>query len=168
MRYLRSLVVTLLVSLAATWAVSSVADGPVTSSIMVPVDGQVFSPGGTFESVALTGRMHLVTQYLPQDPCIPTDPCRVFLNLADVKGIGLRSASTYIAIGAVMAPCSPGDPCRAQFTFMPVSVPPNPIIPPTPIMPIAFEVQIAFDATGHLSTDGTIVRVEGCTTDLCR
>jgi len=168
MRHLRSVIVTLLVPVALMCAVDAVADGPVTSSIMVPVDGQVFAPGGILENVALTGRMHLVTQFIPNDPCMPTDPCRVFLNLADVKGIGLQSGITYVAIGAVTVPCLPQDPCRAQFTIMPVAVPPSPIIPPTPIMPIAFDVQIAFDATGHLSTDGTIVRVEGCNFDVCR
>jgi hypothetical protein len=35
-------------------------------------------------------------------------------------------------------------------------------------MPIAFDVQIAFDATGRLSTDATIVRVEGCNFDVCQ
>lgn len=33
-------------------------------------------------------------------------------------------------------------------------------------MPITFSVRIAFDATGHLSADGIVVQLPGCTPDI--
>jgi hypothetical protein len=168
MRPLKSIAASLLFALAPLVSDGVSAADPVTSSVMVPVDGLVFQPGGTFESIALTGRMHLVTQFYPNDPCTPTDPCRVFFDLADVKGIGLPSGNTYVAIGAVTTSCTPVDPCFPSFTILPVSSPvPPPIIPPDPIMPITFSVRIAFDSTGHLSTDGIVVQLPGCSTDIC-
>ena len=162
-------IVGLTLCVATLGAASGVrADGPVTSSIMVPVDGLVFQPNGPFESIALTGRMHLVTQFYPTDPCTPTDPCRVFFDLADVKGVGLPSGNSYVAIGSVNASCIPSDPCLPSFTILPVSIPPNPIIPPDPIMPITFSVRIAFDASGRLSTEGVVVQLPGCSLDVCR
>jgi len=168
MRQLKSIAATALFALATLVSAGVSAEGPVTSSVMVPVDGLVFQPGGTFESVALTGRMHLVTQSIPNDPCTSSDPCSVFFNLADVKGIGLPSGNNYIAIGAVTTTCYPVDPCFPSFTILPVSSPnPPPIVPPSPIMPITFSVRIAFDSAGHLLTDGIVVQFPGCNTDIC-
>ena len=169
MRPLKSIAATVLFALATLVSAGVSAAYPVTSSVMVPVDGLVFQPGGTLESIALTGRMHLVTQFTPTDPCIPSDPCRVFFDLADVKGIGLPSGNTYVAIGAVTTSCTPVDPCFPSFTILPVSAQPipPPITPPNPIMPITFSVRIAFDSTGHLSTDGIVVQLPGCNTDIC-
>ena len=168
MRHLKSLAATALFALTTLVSAGASAAGPVTSSVMVPVDGLVFQPGGTLESIALTGRMHLVTQFMPTDPCIPNDPCRVFFDLADVKGIGLPSGNNYVAIGAVTTSCMPVDPCFPSFTILPVSAPGSPpITPPSPIMPITFSVRIAFDSTGHLSTDGIVVQLPGCNTDIC-
>jgi hypothetical protein len=171
-RHASVLSVATLVLVALTSAIPAGAGGVVTSSLMVPVDGLVFMPGGGFENVMLTGRVHLVTQVQqPSDPCTPSDPCRVFVNLADVTGMGLTSGLDYVAIGAVNLipsdPCSPSDPCRAQLTIMPVAVPPNPIHPPNPIMPITFEISLAFDETGHLLEDGTTVGLPSCSTDVC-
>jgi hypothetical protein len=164
----KSIAASVLFALATLVSAGGLAAGPVTSSLMVPVDGLVFQPGGTFESIALTGRMHLVTQFYPTDPCIPNDPCRVFFDLADVKGIGLPSGNSYVAIGAVTTTCMPVDPCFPSFTILPVSVPNGPpIAPPSPIMPITFSVRIAFDSAGHLSTDGIVVQLPGCNTDIC-
>ena len=166
MRPIRSSFAALLFGLAVAFSGAAAAQHVVTSSLMVPVDGLVFQPGGNLENVALTGRVHLVTQFTPGDPCIPSDPCRVFVNLADVKGIGLLSLSSYIAIGAVNLDCIPTDPCVPQFAIMPVAVPPTPITPPNPIMPITFVVRLAFDESGHLSADGTTVGLAECTHDL--
>jgi len=169
MQTMKSIVGFTLCVVAIAFSSSAPAAGPVTSSVMVPVDGLVFAPGGTFESVALTGHMHLVTQFLPQDPCAPVDPCKVFFDLADVKGVGLPSGNSYVAIGSVNASCTPSDPCLPSFTILPVSTGnAAPAIPPNPVMPITFAVRIAFDATGHLSTEGTIVQLPGCSFDVCR
>lgn len=168
---MRSLKVVARVALCAvgiTVSSSLLATGPVVSSVMVPLDGLVFQPNGALESVALTGRMHLVTQVYPTDPCSPTDPCTIFFDLADVKGVGLPSGNSYVAIGSVNASCIPNDPCFPSFTILPVSIPPNPIIPPDPIMPITFSVRVAFDASGHLSVEGTVVQLPGCSLDVCR
>src|SRR5258708_6945259 len=123
MRSLRSTVVP--VPLAFITAIPLAAAGDlVTSSLMVPVDGLVFAPGGALENVALTGRVHLVTQLAPGDPCSPTDPCHVYVNLADVKGIGLASGAVYVAVGAANLPFTvPPNPISPQFVIMPVSVP---------------------------------------------
>jgi hypothetical protein len=154
------------IALSAVAIAFSAAASAVTSSVMVPVDGFVLSPGSALESVALTGRMHLVTQY-PNDPCSPTDPCKVFFDLADVKGVDLPSGNSYVAIGSVNASCSPGDPCFPSFTILPVSTgDSSPAILPNPIMPITFAVRIAFDASGHVSTEGTVVQLPGCTRDV--
>jgi hypothetical protein len=172
MQSLKSVVGLALCVVAFAFSSGVRAAGPVTSSVMVPVDGLVFQPNGPFESIALTGRMHLVTQFYPTDPCLPTDPCRVFFDLADVKGVGLPSGNSYVAIGSVNASCIPNDPCLPSFTILPVAtgsaIPPNPIIPPDPIMPITFSVRIAFDASGRLSTEGVVVQLPGCSLDVCR
>ena len=138
---------------------------PVTSSLMVPLDGLVFAPGGGYENVVLTGRVQLVTQFTPGDPCQPGDPCRVFVNLADVTGIGTRSGLDYVAIGAMNVGCAPGDPCAPRFVIMPVAVPPDPITPPNPILSIGLVVTIGFDQSGHLSPDGTTVALPSCSVD---
>ena len=73
--------------------------------------------------------VHLVTQLTPGDPCTPTDPCHVYLNLADVKEIGLASGAVYIAVGAANLPFTvPPNPISPQFVIMPVSVPPNQVV----------------------------------------
>jgi hypothetical protein len=33
---------------------------------------------------------------------------------------------------------------------------------------ITFSVRIAFDASGHLSTEGAVVQLPGCSVDVCR
>jgi hypothetical protein len=104
---------------------------PVTTSFWVTVDGPTFS--GPSESVALTGRVHIVTQVIPPTPIIPPDPIRVYINLADVHGIGLTSGFHYVAVGAVQ-------------TF----IPPDPIIPPNPIMPIDLSISLGFDESWSL------------------
>ena len=155
-----SVVVAVLLALVVTMPSTTFA-GNVTSSLMLPVDGLVFTPGHGFENVTLSGRVHLVTQ-TPGDPCTPTDPCRLFVNLADVKGVGVLSGADYIAIGAVNLPfTSPTPPpILPQFLIMPVAVPnPPPITPPNPIMPITFQIDLLLDETGHLVTNGTSVSV---------
>jgi hypothetical protein len=166
MHSLKSILGIMLSAIALTFSIGASAAGPVTSSVMVPIDGLVFQPAGGLESIALTGHMHLVTQFFPTDPCIPNDPCRVFFDLADVKGVGLPSGNSYIGIGSVNASCYPVDPCFPSFTIMPVSTGnTTTAIPHDPIMPITFSVRIAFDATGHLSTQGIVVQLE-CTHDI--
>ena len=127
---------------------------PVTTSFWVTVDGQTFS--GPNESVALTGRVHIVTQVIPPTPIIPPDPIRVDINLADVHGIGLTSGFHYVAVGAVQTfvppdPSVPPNPIiPATFTIMPVGVPPNPVTPPNPIVPIDLSISLAFDESWSL------------------
>lgn len=162
MRPLRSAACTLIFVLGAACAPLAAAQ-VVTSSLMLPVDGLVFAPGQGYENVVLTGRVHVVTQVASGQTCIPTDPCRTFIDLADVKGVGLSSAGTYIAIGAANASCAAGVPCAAVFTIMPVAIPPSPVIPPSPIMPITFAVNLGFDQTGHLSASGTSVHLPPAT-----
>lgn len=179
----RTLRLAMSVFLSLGLAVTAAAAGLVTSSLMVPFTG-LFNPGGTNEPVALTGRVHIVTQLQPGDPCAPGDPCRLFVNLADVKGVGQNSGARYIAIGAQVLqptdPCTPGDPCtptdpciptdpcRIQFVIMPVSTPGEPNAPANPVMPITFFVVLAFDSTRHLIPNGTIVSLQStCTTDFC-
>src|SRR5207248_9800646 len=117
----RSTVVPVLLAFITAIPLAAAGD-LVTSSLMVPVDGLVFAPGGALENVALTGRVHLVTQQ--GDPCTPIDPCHVYVNLADVKGIGLASGAVYIAVGAANLPFTvPPNPVSPQFVIMPVSVP---------------------------------------------
>src|SRR5438477_1139812 len=149
MRSLRSTVVPVLLAFITAIPVAAAGD-LVTSSLMVPVDGLVFAPGGALEKVALTGRVHLVTQLSPTDPCQPTDPCHVYVNLADVKGIGLASGAVYIAVGAANLPFTVPNPVSPQFVIMPVSTPPSPIVPPNPVLPITFVVTLGFDESGHL------------------
>jgi hypothetical protein len=156
-----SLVVAVLVALA----VPAHAGSAVTSSLMAPIDNLVFTPGGDHEEVVLSGRVHLVTRYDPSNGCLPTDPCRVFVNLAHVAGVGVESGLDYIAIGAVNLACTPTDPCFPQFVTMPVAVPPNPIVPPNPVLPITFAVTIGFDEFGRLSLDGTTVALGSCSGD---
>ena len=164
MRVLRFAAIVVGLALAST----AVAAGLVTSSLMVPFTG-LFSPNG-FESVALVGNVHIVTQLYPGDPCHPTDPCRVFVNLADMKGIGLNSGRPYVAIGADVLyptdPCMPTDPCRAPFVIMSVATPSDPTFPSDPVLPITFEVVLALDPASHLLQDGTVVSLPECVHDV--
>jgi len=166
MRSLRSTFALFLFALIAAIPVAA-AEGVVTSSLMVPVDGLVFNPGGTLEGVALTGRVHLVTRVQPGEPCQRSDPCHVYVNLADVKGIGLSSGALYVAIGAASPPFATPmpPPILPQFVIMPVSTPPNPITPPNPVLPITFVVTLAFDQAGTLSPGATTVGLPACSLD---
>ncbi len=162
---LRSILVVVALVLTAVTFAATASAGPVTSSLMVPVDGLVFAPGGGSESVLLSGHVHLVAQSVPPTPIIPGNPIHMFVNLADVTGIGLTSGLDYVAIGAVNLDFVPPSPIAPQFVIMPVAIPPSPIIPPNPIMPITFLITPGFDDTGHLSLDATSVTVPVCTSD---
>jgi hypothetical protein len=62
----------------------------VTTSLQVPLAGTVFVElaGGSLDEVALTGYVHVVTQYLQPDgpPIQPQDPMRIKINLDSVSG----------------------------------------------------------------------------------
>ena len=73
MRFARSMFAAGLMAIALT-ATATARGQVVTSSVMLPFTG-LFNPPGASEPVALTGRVHVVTQVAPGDPCQPTDPC---------------------------------------------------------------------------------------------
>ena len=171
-----------LLSLTFGLTTTAAAAGFVTSSLMVPFTG-LFNAGAGNEPVALTGRVHIVTQLYPTDPCFPSDPCRVFINLADLHGVGQNSGRAYVAVGATVLypndpctptdpcqpvdPCIPNDPCRASFVIMPVSTPSDPNVPGNPVLPITFFVVLAFDSNGRVMLEGTTVSLHGtCTSDI--
>jgi hypothetical protein len=93
-------------------------------------------------------------------PPNPIEPIGVYMNLADVKGIGAARDLDYVAIGAFQGTLdrSPdGPPIFPQFMIMAVHIPPNPIVPGNPVKPITFAVTLAFDKAGNLLADGTSV-----------
>ena len=139
------------------------ARGIVTSSFVYQF-ASLFNPGGDNEPVMLNGGVHIVTQVSPGTPCAPTVPCNIYINLADMHGVGRFSGRRYVAVGADMLTLTdpiPGNPVRAEFVIMPVSQPTDPIIPGNPLMPIVFEVVLGFDAGGHLDPGLINVTVPG-------
>lgn len=107
---------------------------PVTTSVQIPLGGTVFVPlsDGSFDSVALTGQVHVVT-HVPQI-ILPADPMRIMINLDRVTGVGDISGLRYNATGAnrINLPALPTDPMNLGFNLRrdgPPTVPPDPFIP---------------------------------------
>ncbi|HWP57962.1 MAG TPA: hypothetical protein VNL14_08755 [Candidatus Acidoferrales bacterium] len=141
--------------LAAALCLTAPAEGaqPVTTSLQVPLAGTVFVPlsDGSFDSVALSGRVHVVTQV----PAQPNDPCRIHVNLDQVAGVGSVTKLEYIATGAnrVNLPAVPTDPMNLGFDLRAVGIPPDPITPPNPVVPLDIALQLTFNPdTGVLAS----------------
>jgi hypothetical protein len=124
----------------------------------VPLSGTVFVPlsDGSFDTVALTGEVHVVTQVRPNDPAHPPDPVRIHVNLDQVSGIGDVSLLLYVATGAnrVNLPAVPPDPVNLGFKLRAVGVGqnPGPTHPPDPIMPLDISLGLSFNPdTGVLT-----------------
>lgn len=144
----------LLALLAAILLVVAPARGaqPVTTSLQVPLSGTVFVPlsDGSFDAVALAGRVHVVTQA----PAWPSGPIRIHVNLDRVSGVGDISKRRYVATGAnrLNLPFQPPDPIDLGFELRAVGTPPDPIHPPDPIMPLDVSFLLAFNPdTGALT-----------------
>ena len=60
---------------------------PVTTSVQIPLAGTVFVKlnNASFDGVALSGIVHVVTTF---NPAQPTDPMRISFNLDQVSGVG--------------------------------------------------------------------------------
>ncbi len=101
-------------------------DAPIVSDTWLPIAGPVFYPpspcmtGG--ETVELSGMAHVLTMV-----DMATDYAMIFINLADVKGMGLITDMTYLAVGAFKT--------GVALTFGPTQAPD----------PTAVEIRAAFD-----------------------
>jgi hypothetical protein len=137
------------ISLAFGLCIYAPAQGaqPVTSSIQITLAGAaVFVPlsDGSFDQVALSGMVHVVTHAAPGDPCAPTDPCRIQINLDQVSGVGDISGLRYNATGAnrINLPSLALDSINLGFNLMPA---PPPIVPPNPIIPLDISFIVTFN-----------------------
>ena len=103
---------------------------PVTSSVQIPLAGTVFVPlsDGSFDQVALSGFVHVVTRVIPPDPLVPPDPLRIQINLDQVSGVGDISGLRYNATGAnrVNLASIPTDPINLGFNLAPEGPPQTP------------------------------------------
>jgi hypothetical protein len=112
-------------SIASTPPPSYATDAPIVSDIWLPIAGPVFYPpspcmaGG--EAVELSGMVHILTIV-----DMATDYAMIFINLADVKGMGLISDMTYLAVGAFktgvavtlgLGPTQAPDPTAVEAAF---------------------------------------------------
>jgi len=148
-----------LLSVALWIALPAQGAQPVTTSLRVPLSGTVFVPlsDGSFDTVALTGEVHVVTQVRPNDPAHPPDPVRIHVNLDQVSGVGDVSLLLYVATGAnrVNLPAQPPDPINLGFELRAVGVEkdPGPISrPPNPSMPLDISLGLSFNPdTGVLT-----------------
>jgi hypothetical protein len=147
-----------LLSVALWIALPAQGAQPVTTSLRVPLSGTVFVPlsDGSFDTVALTGEVHVVTQVRPNGPAQPPDPIRIHVNLDQVSGIGDVSLLLYVATGAnrVNLPAVPPDPVNLGFKLRAVGVGqnPGPTQPPDPIMPLDISLGLSFNPdTGVLT-----------------
>lgn len=114
----------------------------------------------------LSGGVHMVTQVSPGSPCVAFLPCNIYINLADMHGVGVRSGRRCVAVGADLLtpvePITPVDPIRAEFVTMPVSHPTDSVIPGNPLMPITVEIRgLLFDDAGHLIPESIKITVRG-------
>ncbi len=106
----------------------AIAGPPVVSDIWLPIEGTVFHPpqpcmpNGIGEDVSLYGMAHVVSMV-----DLTTSYVMIFINLADVKGMGVLTDMTYLAVGAVKTGAQ-----LPQGTF-------------TPPDPTAVEIHVAFD-----------------------
>lgn len=149
----RRLVGTVLVALAAALAASHPAPAaarPVTTSHWVAFQ-DTFQ--GTTDTVPLAGDVHIVTHVMMNGPT--ASAIHVYVNLANVTGVGTPSGADYLLLGAASKRFQPEgppvvDPFLLGFVLMPVGAPPDPIIPPDPITPVPLRIQLSFDADGTL------------------
>lgn len=142
----------------ALWVSTPAQAEPVTSSVQVPLAGEVFVPlsDGSFDSVALTGQVHVVT-HVPQ-PVTLTDPIRIHVNLDQVSGVGSVTHLLYVATGAnrVNLLAIPSDSMNLGFDLRAVGTPPNPIWPPDPIAPLDISFELTFNPDTGALTDVSI------------
>ena len=145
-----------LAAIAAAFAlcINVPAEGaqPVTTSVQIPLAGTVFVAlsDGSFDQVALSGMVHVVTRAASGDPCQPTDPCRIQINLDQVFGVGDISGLRYNATGTnrINLNSLPLDSINLGFNLMPL---PPPITPPDPIIPLDISFILTFNPdTGEL------------------
>jgi hypothetical protein len=125
---------------------------PVTTSVQIPLAGTVFVPldDGSFDQVALSGTVHVVTQVQPADPASPPNPIRIMINLDQVFGVGDITGLRYNATGAnrINLPAQPPDPINLGFNLAPERPPQQ---PPDPIIPLDISFILTFNPdTGAL------------------
>ncbi len=105
---------------------------PITTSMQVPLFGTVFVPltNGSFDAVALSGVVHVVTH-----GGTPTDPMRIHVNLVQVTGVGDMTRFRYIVTGAGKEtfPSFPAAPMQVSFDLRPLGAP-SPLHPADPMM----------------------------------
>lgn len=134
-----------------------------TTSLRRAVSGVI---GLSTEAVDYAGIVHVVTQ-VPGNSCIPTDPCRVFVNLAAMNGVGQTSEGVYQFVGAANAKLESALP--GVVTTLEVSgfraVPPNPI---TPVDPCRVRLDLIVDGQGNATVVGAPQLVfQSCGVDAC-
>jgi hypothetical protein len=101
-------------SIASTTPRAYATDAPIVSDIWLSIAGPVFYPpspcmlGGIGENVSLHGMVHVLAMV-----DMATDYVMIFINLADVKGMGAITDMTYLAVGAVKTGAS--DPTAVEI-----------------------------------------------------
>lgn len=128
----------------------------VTTSMQVPLAGTVFVPlsDGSFDGVALSGMVHVLTYFQTRKQFQPPDPVRIHINLDRVSGVGDLTGLRYEATGAfrINLPAVPPDPFNTSFDLRAVGTPPDPIIPPDPVVPLDISFLLSFNPdTGALT-----------------
>ena len=99
----------------------------VTSSLLIDVDQDVFlGPATNGEVVHLTGQLHLVMKFFPNDPL------RLFTNVISLKGTGLTSGLPYYISGSFESSQTVTGSIFS-FTHSYRLLPPNPIFPTDPL-----------------------------------
>lgn len=118
------------------------------TSLWAPLAGSVLAPlGGSYDSVNLSGRVHVVASLYPGDPI------HISVNLAGVSGVGSSSGLTYRATGArqLTLPAVPEDPINLSFELR-VLQPKDPLTPPDPVQPLNIALRFHSNPdTGELS-----------------
>lgn len=124
------------------------------TSLWAPLAGSVLAPlGGSYDSVNLSGRVHVVASLYPGDPI------HISVNLAGVSGVGSSSGLTYRATGArqLTLPAVPEDPINLVFELRVLHpkdplTPPDPVWPPDPVQPLIIALRFHSNPdTGELS-----------------
>ena len=148
-------------SITLITALAVVAFAAATTNLNKAVNGQIAL---STEPVEYAGVVHAVTQ-VKGNSCAPVDPCRVFVNLAGVNGVGVTSGGVYQFVGAASADLVtslPGDVSVVVRGFR--AVPPNPI---SPTDPCRLRVRLALDGEGVATLMEAELQPESCGVDTC-
>lgn len=118
------------------------------------------------ETVDFAGVVHVVTKVPGGNSCAPTDPCRVFVNLANVNGVGRRSGGVYQFVGAANAKLTSAQVGVATKVKLGGfrAVPPNPIIPSDAI---SVQVTLTLDGQGGAAVGDVELGAVSCGVDVC-